>query len=71
METCPAVVEVTTTARRVVRRNPGLRVRRRTAVSVHPSLLPSRQRLEDALLDCLDGGQAVRSFWLNENERTA
>jgi hypothetical protein len=58
LDGCPSVVEVTTTAGRRVRRQPGVRVRVREAVAAHPSLRPPRQRLEEALLDVL--GDTVR-----------
>jgi len=51
LDACPEVVEVATAAGRKVQRQRGLRVRRRAAVAVHPSLRPPRQRLEEALLD--------------------
>jgi hypothetical protein len=51
VDECPAVVEVTTTAARRVRRQVGLRVRVRSSVTSHPTLQPPRQRLEQALLD--------------------
>jgi hypothetical protein len=55
VDECPAVLEVTTSATRRVRRQVGLRVRVRAAVVAHPTLQPPRQRLEDALLDVIGG----------------
>jgi hypothetical protein len=53
LDCCPAVVEVATTASRRVRRQPGVRIRLRSTVAPHPTLLPPRERLEEALLDML------------------